>query len=224
MIQLQEYLANSINEASVVLSNDNKKQMDDLFNKIKSELKHLESASKSEFDEFNIKAVGTNVIGIYRLHCEDNIEEFVKELDKFKKNSGKWKYLGVKGSSIGRGASRYDETFELVDGDVTYTLTFPERYDKMDYILVELYIKCPIMVQAEDLKFTPNTSDKSKDIAGRVINVGDSVAYCSRSVSGNNPMPVGVVIEATPKQIKIYDKINDNIVLVPGFKCCIINL
>lgn len=114
------------------------------------------------------------------------------------------------------------DVFTMDDGEVKYQLHAIQSNDSDDYVRARLGISYPIIMDAAELDFTPNTSDKTKDITGSAIKVGDAVVYCSRAVSGNSPMPVGVVTEVTPKQITVYDKINNNLVKLPGFKCCVI--
>jgi hypothetical protein len=225
MKQLSSYLLEQINEASVSLPGDVDQKMNGYFKIIAPEIKNFEAAAKSTFKVFNTTVNGTRVVRWYTCWPKRPYKAWKAELEKFMNNPGKWTYEGIQVYSLGRGGSKSMEKFVITDGDVKYTIAFQANFKDIEGNTdVSLYIDYPVMVSAEELKFTPNTSDKTKDIAGRVIEVGDSVAYCSRTVSGNNPMPVGVVTEVTTKQITVFDKINNNLVKIPGYKCCMIEL
>ena len=224
MKPLQDYIFQQVDEANAQLPADAEEKLEQLFKKMAPELKAIEKAADDKFKHnwephVNGARVGRTWV------CEPDEahrESLSAVISDLKTHSGKWTYAGPRSESIGRGGYEYFDVFTMYDGEVKYQLHAIQHNDPDKYWSVRLGISYPIIMDAAELDFTPNTSDKSKDVTGKPIKVGDAVAYCSRAVSGNSPMPVGVVTEVTPKQITVYDKINNNLVKLPGFKCCVI--
>ena len=218
MTNLQDYILQQIDEANAQLPADAEKKLEQLFKKIAPELKAIEKAAGDKFEHnWEPHVNGTRVGRTWVLNRIANREDFSAAIVDLKTHSGKWRYAGTRSESIGRGGYQTFDVFTILDGEVKYQLHAVQANNPDDYWMARLSISYPIIMDAAELDFTPNTSDKSKDITGSPIKVGDAVVYCSRAVSGNSPIPVGVVTEVSPKQITVYDKINNNLVKLWNF-------